>query len=79
MNVHMFENPVVQENLKKLQDRGWTVVAPGIGFQACGDMGSGRLPEGEELFEWLEMACGAEKDLQGKEGPGDQRRHPGGH
>ena len=66
MNVHMFENPVVQENLKKLQDRGWTVVAPGIGFQACGDMGSGRLPEGEELFEWLEMACGAKKDLKGK-------------
>ena len=66
MNVHMFENPVVQENLKRLQDRGWTVVSPGIGFQACGDLGSGRLPEGEELFEWLEMACGAEKDLKGK-------------
>ena len=66
MNVHMFENPVVQENLTKLQDRGWQVVSPGAGFLACGDTGSGRLPEGEELFEWLEMACGHEKDLTGK-------------
>ena len=66
MNVHMYQNPAVQENLKKLQSRGWTVVQPGAGFQACGDIGDGRLPEPEELMEWLEMACGAEKDLAGK-------------
>ena len=66
MNVHMFENVTVQENLKKLSERGWRIVAPGIGYQACGDTGSGRLPEGEELYEWLEMACGAEQDLRGR-------------
>ena len=42
------------------------MVQPGAGFQACGDIGDGRLPEPEELMEWLEMACGAEKDLAGK-------------
>lgn len=56
MNVHMFENAAVQENLEKLRSRGWTVVAPGCGYQACGDSGNGRLPEGEELFEWLERS-----------------------
>ena len=66
MNVHMYQNPAVQENLKKLKSRGWTVVQPGAGFQACWDIGDGRLPEPEELMEWLEMACGAEKDLAGK-------------
>lgn len=66
MNVHMFENAAVQENLEKLRSRGWTVVAPGCGYQACGDSGNGRLPEGEELFEWLERSCGAEKDLSGR-------------
>ncbi len=66
MNVHMLENAAVQENLQCLQRRGWQIVAPGNGYQACGDTGSGRLPEAEELFEWLEMSCGAEKDLRGK-------------
>lgn len=66
MNVHMLENAAVQENLQCLQRRGWKIVAPGNGYQACGDTGSGRLPEAEELFEWLEMSCGAEKDLRGK-------------
>jgi len=66
MNVQMLENPAVQENLEKLKARGFKIVAPGSGYQACGDFGSGRLPEGEELYEWLEMACGAEKDLAGK-------------
>ena len=66
MNVHMFENPAVQENLRRLSERGWQVVSPGSGFLACGETGSGRLPEPEELFDWLEMTCGAEKDLRGK-------------
>ncbi len=65
MNVHMYQNPAVQENLAKLQGRGWTIVQPGAGYQACGDVGDGRLPEPEELMEWLEMACG-KKDLAGK-------------
>lgn len=66
MNVHMFRNAAVQENLGRLRERGWTVVAPGRGYQACGDSGDGRLPEPSELFEWLEMSCGAKKDLAGK-------------
>lgn len=65
MNVHMFENAIVKENLEKLRRMGWTVVTPGTGYQACGDTGSGRLPEAEELYEWLEMSC-ARKDMQGK-------------
>lgn len=66
MNVHMYENPVLQENLEKLRKRGFTVVEPNSGFEACGDTGKGRLPEPEELFERLELVCGAQHDYAGK-------------
>lgn len=66
MNVHMYENPVLQENLEKLRKRGFTVVEPASGFEACGDTGRGRLPEAEELLERLELVCGAAHDFAGK-------------
>ena len=44
MNVRMYENPVVQENIKKLQSLGWEIVEPDVGFLACGEEGKGRFP-----------------------------------
>ena len=66
MNTHMYENPIVQDNLKKLAHYGYTVIAPASGRLACGDVGSGKMPEPEELLDWIlrEIAC--KKDLKGK-------------
>ena len=66
MNTNMFENPVVQDNLKILEHYGYEVIAPACGYLACGDTGAGKMPEPEMLLDWIlrEIAC--KKDLQGK-------------
>ena len=51
MNVHMFENPVVQENLDRLRARGARIVTPDSGSLACGYEGQGRLPDPDVLTE----------------------------
>jgi phosphopantothenoylcysteine decarboxylase / phosphopantothenate---cysteine ligase len=43
MNVHMYESAVVQENLRKLRDRGVAIADPEYGMLACGYEGQGRL------------------------------------
>jgi phosphopantothenoylcysteine decarboxylase/phosphopantothenate--cysteine ligase len=45
MNVHMYRNPVVQENIRKLTSLGYRFLAPGEGYLACGDVGPGRMTE----------------------------------
>jgi phosphopantothenoylcysteine decarboxylase/phosphopantothenate--cysteine ligase len=45
MNIEMWGNPVVQDNLAKLKTRGLTVIEPAAGPLACGAVGLGRLPE----------------------------------
>ena len=66
MNTHMLENPITQDNLKTLQHYGFTVIPSGSGMLACGDVGSGRLPDEGVLVDYVlrELAC--EKDLRGK-------------
>ena len=49
MNVRMWRNPVVQENLAALRARGWHVVGPASGELADGDVGEGRLAEPAEI------------------------------
>jgi phosphopantothenoylcysteine decarboxylase/phosphopantothenate--cysteine ligase len=49
MNVRMWKNPAVQENLAALRSRGWHVVGPATGQLADGDVGEGRLAEPEEI------------------------------
>ena len=49
MNTRMWRNPIVQENLAALRERGWHVVGPGAGELADGDVGEGRLAEPEEI------------------------------
>lgn len=66
MNTAMFENPIVQDNLKILKQYGWEVIEPASGHLACGDTGAGKMPEPEVLLSYIlrEIAC--EKDLKGK-------------
>jgi phosphopantothenoylcysteine decarboxylase/phosphopantothenate--cysteine ligase len=51
MNVHMYENPILQENLRKLRRLGYHVMEPAEGFLACGYEGKGRLPDAEKIAE----------------------------
>ncbi|MGQ9919920.1 MAG: bifunctional phosphopantothenoylcysteine decarboxylase/phosphopantothenate--cysteine ligase CoaBC [Desulfobacca sp.] len=53
MNVKMYENPVVQENLERLRQRGFQVLEPAVGEMACGAYGSGRLPEPADIVAAL--------------------------
>ncbi len=66
MNTKMYENPVVQDNLKKLKDYGWTVIEPESGRLACGAVGKGKMVEPSELFAYIERELSHEKDLAGK-------------
>lgn len=66
MNTNMFENPVVQDNLKILEHYGYEVIAPASGYLACGDTGAGKMPEPETLIAYIEREIACEKDLKGK-------------
>ncbi|MCM1283135.1 MAG: bifunctional phosphopantothenoylcysteine decarboxylase/phosphopantothenate--cysteine ligase CoaBC [Muribaculaceae bacterium] len=65
MNTNMYENPVVQDNIKILKNYGFTVIDPASGRLACGDSGPGKMPEPEVLLDYIlrEIAC--EKDMEG--------------
>lgn len=66
MNTNMYENPIVQNNLKICQSYGMEVIKPAVGYLACGDTGAGKMPEPEELFDYIEREIAWEKDLKGK-------------
>ena len=66
MNTNMFENPVVQDNLKILEHYGYEVITPASGYLACGDTGAGKMPEPETLLAYIERETACEKDLKGK-------------
>jgi phosphopantothenoylcysteine decarboxylase / phosphopantothenate---cysteine ligase len=51
MNVEMWNHAATQANIKILRDRGVLFVEPGVGYQACGEVGMGRLAEPEEIAE----------------------------
>lgn len=66
MNHNMYHNPIVQDNLAKLERFGYEIVKPDKGMLANGDIGDGRMPEEKVLLEYIlkEIAC--EKDMLGK-------------
>ena len=66
MNTAMYENPIVQDNIKKLQHYGYEVITPASGYLACGDTGAGKMPEPETLLEYILREVAFEKDLSGK-------------
>ena len=66
MNTRMFNNPIVQDNLRKLERFGYEVIQPAAGRLACGDTGAGKLPSEEVMIDYIEKAIAREKDLKGK-------------
>lgn len=66
MNTNMFENPIVQDNLKKLENYGYEIISPASGYLACGDTGAGKMPEPETLLQYIIKTIAFEKDLLGK-------------
>ncbi|ABS22757.1 bifunctional phosphopantothenoylcysteine decarboxylase/phosphopantothenate--cysteine ligase CoaBC [Bacillus cytotoxicus] len=66
MNVHMYENPIVQKNMRTLRNLGYTFIEPGEGFLACGYVAKGRLEEPEVIMARLEEQFSAGKTLRGK-------------
>ena len=66
MNTNMFENPVVQDNLAKLEHYQYEVIQPTSGYLACGDTGAGKMPEPEVLLSYILRECCCEKDMLGK-------------
>jgi len=66
MNTAMFENPFVQENLKKLITHHYKVISPASGILACKDVGAGKLPEESLLVEHIIREIAYPKDLAGQ-------------
>ncbi len=65
MNVNMYNNPILQDNLKYLKENGYKIIEPETGRLACGYEGKGRMPEPDNLVDWVinELTV---KDFKGK-------------
>ena len=66
MNTQMYNNPITQDNLQKLQDYGFGVIDPACGMLACGDIGAGKMPEVEVLLDYILREIAYEKDMAGR-------------
>lgn len=66
MNTHMYENPIVQENMEKLSRLGYQILTPATGLLACGVEGIGRLPEVDLIVEWITRTLLVNTTLEGK-------------
>ncbi len=53
MNVHMYDHPAVQKNIRHLRHYGYQFIEPGEGYLACGYVGKGRLEEPETIVELI--------------------------
>ena len=56
MNTRMYENEILQDNLKVLEHYHIQVIRPATGYLACGDTGAGKMPEPELLLEYIRCA-----------------------
>ena len=66
MNTNMYENPIMQDNLRILEKYGYHIITPASGYLACGDTGAGKMPEPETLLQYIVQEIAFEKDLTGK-------------
>lgn len=66
MNTNMYDNPIVQDNLKKLENYGYTVISPADGRLACGAVGKGKLPDESVILDYIERALADKQDFSGK-------------
>jgi phosphopantothenoylcysteine decarboxylase / phosphopantothenate---cysteine ligase len=65
MNIHMYDNPILQDNLRKLRRVGYHLMEPAEGYLACGYEGKGRLPDAEKIAETIDSLL-KKKDLIGE-------------
>ncbi|HHW7507774.1 TPA: bifunctional phosphopantothenoylcysteine decarboxylase/phosphopantothenate--cysteine ligase CoaBC [Mannheimia haemolytica] len=65
MNQQMYKQLAVQENITTLIFRGIQFIGPNSGFQACGDVGAGRMSEPEEIYQAVLANFSNNQDLQG--------------
>ncbi|MGN1318286.1 MAG: bifunctional phosphopantothenoylcysteine decarboxylase/phosphopantothenate--cysteine ligase CoaBC [Lachnospirales bacterium] len=65
MNTNMYENPIVQDNIKKLKSYGYKFIEPTSGLLACGDVGKGKMEEPENIAKYVIKEL-YKKDLEGK-------------
>ncbi|QHB16730.1 bifunctional phosphopantothenoylcysteine decarboxylase/phosphopantothenate--cysteine ligase CoaBC [Mannheimia pernigra] len=65
MNQQMYKQLAVQENIATLIFRGMQFIGPNSGFQACGDVGAGRMSEPEEIYQAVLDHFAKSQDLQG--------------
>jgi len=65
MNIHMYENSLVQENIRKLKRVGCHIMEPAEGYLACGYEGKGRLPDPEKISETI-LRLLKKRDLDGE-------------
>ena len=66
MNTAMYENPIVQDNIKKLVSYGYEIIEPGTGLLACGDEGKGKLADINDIYTLVMRRISREHDLEGK-------------
>lgn len=66
MNTNMYSNPIVQDNISKLQNYGYKFIRPASGRLACGDEGEGKLEDTEIITEYIDSMLYDKKDLLGK-------------
>ena len=67
MNTAMLENPITQDNIALLRKYGFSIIDSASGYLACGDTGSGKLPEPEVLCQWIEREIAyMDKPMKGK-------------
>ncbi|MEW6172170.1 MAG: bifunctional phosphopantothenoylcysteine decarboxylase/phosphopantothenate--cysteine ligase CoaBC [Bacillota bacterium] len=64
MNSKMYENPALQENIRRLEDRGYIIISPETGRLACGETGAGRLAPVTTVLETIRGVL-APKDFKG--------------
>ncbi len=65
MNEAMWENPIVQDNIRSLKKRGYHFIDPGWGDLACGAQGTGRMAEIEDIIDEM-AALLTPKDFRGQ-------------
>lgn len=65
MNTNMFFNSIVQENIEKLRRHGYEIIEPAVGMLANRDIGAGRMPDEDVLFDYVVKEAAYPKDLEG--------------
>lgn len=66
MNTNMYDNPIVQENIEYLKQKGYEFIEPASGFLACGDIGKGRLASPEDIIDKVIYSLEQGKTLEGR-------------